>query len=97
MTGKTGCSLFEPDKRLDDVYKNIAGYIKNAFSLNYELLLQLCGDDLLTTDQEILTKIEEIEKRMERMESVLENINSILKKVEQNTYFGCYLPEEKLE
>ena len=45
----------------------------------------------------VFTKIEEIEKRMERMESVLENINSILKKVEQNTYFGCYLPEEKLE
>jgi transcription initiation factor IIE alpha subunit len=48
-------------------------------------------------EQEILAKIEEIEKRMERMESALENINNILKKVEQNTYFGCYLPEEKLE
>jgi transcription initiation factor IIE alpha subunit len=48
-------------------------------------------------EQEILAKIEEIEKRMEKMESVLENINNILKKVEQNTYFGCYLPEEKLE
>ena len=56
MTGKTGCSLFEPYKHLDDVYKNIAGYIKNAYSLNYELSLQLCGDDLLTTDQEILTQ-----------------------------------------
>jgi len=49
------------------------------------------------SEQEILAKIEEIEKRMERMESALENINNILKKVEQNTYFGCYLPEEKLE
>jgi transcription initiation factor IIE alpha subunit len=34
---------------------------------------------------------------MERMETVIENINTILKKVEQNTYFGCYMPEEKLE
>lgn len=51
----------------------------------------------MTTDQEILGKIEEIEKRMEKMESALENINNILKKVEQNTYFGCYMPEEKLE
>jgi hypothetical protein len=49
------------------------------------------------TEQEILAKIEEIEKRMERIESALESINNILKKVEQNTYFGCYLPEEKLE
>jgi len=48
-------------------------------------------------EQEILAKIEEIEKRMEKMEAMLENINNILKKVEQNTYFGCYLPEEKLE
>jgi hypothetical protein len=49
------------------------------------------------SEQEILAKIEEIEKRMERMESALENINNILKKVEQNTYFGCYLPEERVE
>lgn len=34
---------------------------------------------------------------MERMETAIENINTILKKVEQNTYFGCYMPEEKLE
>lgn len=51
----------------------------------------------MTTDQEILARIEEIEKRMERMEAALENINSILKKVEQNTYFGCYMQEGKLE
>ena len=31
------------------------------------------------------------------MESMLENINSVLKKVEQNTYFGCYVEGEKLE
>jgi len=63
----------------------------------YELLLQVCGDGILTTDQEILARIEEIENRMERMEAALENINSILKKVEQNTYFGCYMQEGKLE
>jgi hypothetical protein len=34
---------------------------------------------------------------MERMETSIENINTILKKVEQNTYFGCYMPEEKIE
>jgi len=31
------------------------------------------------------------------METSIENINTILKKVEQNTYFGCYMPEEKIE
>jgi hypothetical protein len=46
-------------------------------------------------EQEILTKVEEIEKRMEKMEAALESINNILKKVEQNTYFGCYMPEEE--
>lgn len=51
----------------------------------------------MTTDQEILARIQEIEKRMEKMEAMLENINNILKKVEQNTYFGCYIQEEKLE
>ena len=51
----------------------------------------------MTSDQEILIKIQEIENRMEKIETALENINNILKKVEQNTYFGCYLPEEKLE
>ncbi|MDR7665958.1 hypothetical protein RG963_09265 [Methanosarcina sp. Z-7115] len=51
----------------------------------------------MTTDQEILARIQEIETRMDRMEAVLENINNILKKVEQNTYFGCYMPEGKLE
>ncbi|MGA9188560.1 MAG: hypothetical protein WB014_08395 [Methanosarcina sp.] len=51
----------------------------------------------MTTDQEILARIQEIEQRMDRMEAVLENINNILKKVEQNTYFGCYMPEGKLE
>jgi transcription initiation factor IIE alpha subunit len=51
----------------------------------------------LTTDQEILSKIQEIEKRMEKIEAALENINNILKKVEENTYFGCYLTEEKPE
>lgn len=51
----------------------------------------------MTTDQEILARIQEIEKRMDRMEAVLENINNILKKVEQNTYFGCYMQEGKLE
>ena len=51
----------------------------------------------MTTDQEILTRLQEIEKRMERMEASLESINNILKKVEQNTYFGYYMPEKKLE
>ncbi|MGB9928347.1 MAG: hypothetical protein ACPK85_08055 [Methanosarcina sp.] len=51
----------------------------------------------MTTDKEILIKIQEIENRMEKIETALENINNILKKVEQNTYFGCYLPEEKSE
>jgi len=51
----------------------------------------------VTTDQEILAKIQEIEKRMEKMEAMLENINGVLKKVEQNTYFGCYVEGEKLE
>lgn len=51
----------------------------------------------MTTDQEIFARIEEIEKRMERIEATLENINNILKKVEQNTYFGCYMPEGELE
>jgi hypothetical protein len=51
----------------------------------------------MTAEQEILIKIQEIEKRMETIEASLESINNILKKVEQNTYFGCYLPEEKLE
>jgi hypothetical protein len=31
---------------------------------------------------------------MEKMEAALENIENIPKKVEENTYFGCYLPEE---
>jgi len=48
-------------------------------------------------EQEILTRVEEIEKRMEKMESALESINNVLKKVEQNTYFGCYMTEEKTE
>jgi hypothetical protein len=51
----------------------------------------------VATDQEILARIEEIEKRIERMEAALESINNILKKVEQNTYFGCYMSEEKPE
>lgn len=51
----------------------------------------------MTTDQEILASLQEIEKRMEKMEAALENINSILKKVEQNTYFGCYVEGEKLD
>jgi hypothetical protein len=51
----------------------------------------------LTTEQEILAKIENIEKRMENIEISLENINNILKKVEQNTYFGCYMTDEKPE
>ena len=51
----------------------------------------------MTTEQEILTRLQEIEKRMERMEASLDSINNILKKVEQNTYFGCYMPEGKLE
>jgi len=51
----------------------------------------------VTTDQEILTRLQELEKRIERMEASLESINNILKKVEQNTYFGCYMPEGKLE
>ncbi|WP_156164005.1 hypothetical protein [Methanosarcina sp. 1.H.T.1A.1] len=51
----------------------------------------------MTTDQEILARLQEIEKRMDKMEVTLESINSILKKVEQNTYFGCYVEGEKLE
>ncbi|WP_156148144.1 MULTISPECIES: hypothetical protein [unclassified Methanosarcina] len=51
----------------------------------------------MTTDQEILARLQEIEKRMDKMEATLESINSILKKVEQNTYFGCYVEGEKLE
>jgi hypothetical protein len=51
----------------------------------------------MTADKEILARLSEIEKRMEKMEASLESINSILKKVEQNTYFGCYLEGEKVE
>jgi RNA polymerase-binding transcription factor DksA len=51
----------------------------------------------VTADQEILTRLQDIEKRMEKMEASLESINSILKKVEQNTYFGCYVEGEKLD
>ncbi|MPM93906.1 hypothetical protein SDC9_141048 [bioreactor metagenome] len=51
----------------------------------------------MTTDEEILARLDNIEKRMEKMDAALENINSILKKVEQNTYFGCYLEGEKLD
>jgi RNA polymerase-binding transcription factor DksA len=51
----------------------------------------------VTADQEILARLQDIEKRMEKMEASLENINSILKKVEQNTYFGCYVEGEKLD
>ena len=51
----------------------------------------------MTTDQEILARIEKIEERIEKMEAALDSINNILKKVEQNTYFGCYMPEGKLE
>jgi hypothetical protein len=72
-------------------------YKVTRFRSYCKLLLNVCGDEILTTDQEILARIEEIEKRMERMEAALENINSILKKVEQNTYFGCYMEEGKLE
>ncbi|OED07675.1 hypothetical protein A9239_09915 [Methanosarcina sp. A14] len=66
-----------------NIYKNIYG---NVY-----------GVEIMTTDQEILARLQEIEKRMEKMEASIENINNILKKVEQNTYFGCYMPEEKLE
>jgi hypothetical protein len=31
---------------------------------------------------------------MEKIDAALENVENILKKVEGNTYFGCYLPEE---
>lgn len=48
-------------------------------------------------DQEILSRIEEIEKRLGKMEEALESINRILKKVEENTYFGCYIESEKIE
>jgi hypothetical protein len=44
-----------------------------------KFFVQLGGDEIFTTDQEILARIEEIEKRMERMETTLENVNSILK------------------
>lgn len=58
-------------------------------------MFQVCGDEILMIEQEILAKIEGIEKRMEKMEAALESINTILKKVEENTYFGCYMPEER--
>ncbi|MHC1754648.1 MAG: hypothetical protein AB9861_04320 [Methanosarcina sp.] len=51
----------------------------------------------MTTDQEVLARLHEIEKRMEKIEATLESINSVLKKVEQNTYFGCYVEGEKLD
>lgn len=51
----------------------------------------------MTTDREILARLQEIEKRMEKMETTLESISNILKKVEQNTYFGCYVEGEKLD
>ncbi|WP_158024200.1 hypothetical protein [Methanosarcina horonobensis] len=51
----------------------------------------------MNTDKEILTRLQEIEKRMEKIEATLESINSVLKKVEQNTYFGCYVEGEKLD
>lgn len=70
-----------------NIYKNIHGNIHG----------NIYGVEIMTTDQEILARLQEIEKRMEKMEASLENINNILKKVEQNTYFGCYMPEEKLE
>lgn len=60
-------------------------------------LADLKGVEIVTTDQEILARLQEIEKRMEKMEAALENISGVLKKVEQNTYFGCYVEGEKLE
>ncbi|HIH74904.1 MAG TPA: hypothetical protein HA306_06905 [Methanosarcina sp.] len=51
----------------------------------------------MTTDQEILARLQEIEKKIEKMETTLESISSVLKKVEQNTYFGCYVEGEKLD
>lgn len=60
-------------------------------------LAGLQGVEIVTTDQEILARLQEIEKRMEKMEAALENISGVLKKVEQNTYFGCYVEGEKLE
>ena len=55
------------------------------------------GVEIVTTDLEILARLQEIEKRMEKMEATLESINNVLKKVEQNTYFGCYVEGEKLD
>ena len=59
--------------------------------------VEIQGSEFVTADQEILTRLQEIEKRMEKMEATLESINNILKKVEQNTYFGCYVEGEQLE
>lgn len=59
--------------------------------------LEIQGVEIVTTDQEILARLQEIEKRMDKIEATLESINSILKKVEQNTYFGCYVEGEQLE
>lgn len=59
--------------------------------------IEIQGVEFVTTDQEILARLQVIEKRMEKMEATLESINSVLKKVEQNTYFGCYVEGEKLE
>ncbi|MGB9939368.1 hypothetical protein [Methanosarcina sp.] len=79
-------------------YKTIAEYTGIYSKAFIKLILvNIYGVEILTTDQEILARIGEIEKRMERMEAALESINNILKKVEQNTYFGCYMPEGKLE
>jgi predicted transcriptional regulator len=79
-------------------YMNIAEYtglyVRN---LRYASFRVQEGDEIVTTDQEILVRLEEIEKRMEKIETTLESINNILKKVEQNTYFGCYVEGEKLE
>jgi len=82
-------------KRLQDIleYKSKASIKLNLVNIYGNIY----GVEIMTTDQEILARLQEIEKRMEKMEAALENINNILKKVEQNTYFGCYMPEEKLE
>jgi len=61
------------------------------------IFIEIQGVEFVTTDQEILARLQEIEKRMDKMEATLESINSVLKKVEQNTYFGCYVEGEQLE
>ncbi|MCQ1537292.1 hypothetical protein FTO70_16760 [Methanosarcina sp. KYL-1] len=52
---------------------------------------------LLMKIDEIKKRFDTIDARLDKMEQALERINGILKKVEENTYFGCYVQSEQLE